>query len=39
MNSLLVALASKLTEISENCHDIETVIELNELIEKIVESL
>lgn len=39
MKQLLSALASKLMEISENCADVDTQSELNELIEKIVESI
>lgn len=36
---MLVALASKLMEISENCIDVETQSELNELVDKIMESV
>ena len=36
---LLVALASKLQEIADNTADVETESELNELIDKIYESV
>jgi len=36
---LLIALASKLQEIADNTVDVETESELNELIEKIYESV
>lgn len=36
---LLIALASKLQEIADNTADVETESELNELIEKIYESV
>jgi hypothetical protein len=36
---VLVALASKLMEISENCVDVDTQSELNELVDKIMESV
>lgn len=36
---LLVALANKLQEIADNTADIETQDELNELIEKIYETV
>jgi hypothetical protein len=39
MNELLETLATKLMLIAHDCQDIETVMELNEVIEKIVESL
>lgn len=38
-NEFLSALANKLTEISENCIDMDTQEELNDLIESIVESI
>ena len=36
---LLIALASKFQEIADNTTDVETESELNELIEKIYESV
>lgn len=39
MNQLLTALSLKLSEIAENTVDMDTASELNELIEKIVESI
>lgn len=38
-SQFLTALANKLIEISENCIDVDTQSELDELIEKIVESI
>ncbi|MCQ6529855.1 hypothetical protein [Bacillus mycoides] len=35
----LLALAAKLTEIADNTADLETAVELEELIEKINESI
>ncbi|MED3089277.1 hypothetical protein [Bacillus toyonensis] len=35
----LVALSAKLTEIADNTADLETAVELEELIEKINESI
>jgi hypothetical protein len=39
LNQLLTGLANKLIEIAENTADVDTANELNELIEKIVESI
>jgi hypothetical protein len=38
-NEFLSALANKLIEISENCIDIDTQSELNELIEKTTDQI
>ncbi|MBD1379071.1 hypothetical protein [Metabacillus arenae] len=38
-NQFLTALANKLMEMSENCIDVDTQLELNELIEKTVEQI
>lgn len=39
MHQLLIALASKLIEIADSTTDVETQIELNELIDKIYETV
>jgi len=39
MNQLLTALASKLIEIADNTVDMDTQEELNELVDKIMESV
>ena len=38
-NQFLTALSMKLTEISEECIDMDTKSELDELIEKIVDQI
>ncbi len=38
-NQFLSALAYKLIEISENCIDVDTQSELNELIEKVTDQM
>lgn len=38
-NQFLSALASKLIEITDNCIDVDTQSELNELIEKVTEQM
>ncbi|WP_209121525.1 hypothetical protein [Alkalihalobacillus sp. BA299] len=38
-NAFLIALVNKLTEIQENTSDIDTEIELGELIDAIVKSI
>ncbi|MGK4040827.1 hypothetical protein AB0Y20_00900 [Heyndrickxia oleronia] len=37
--NFLIALSNKLTEIADNCIDVDTQYELNELIEHIVDSI
>jgi hypothetical protein len=39
INQLLTGLASKLMQIADNTADVDTANELNELIDKIVESI
>jgi hypothetical protein len=38
-NEFLMALSNKLIEISENCVDVDTQSELNELIDNIAENI